>query len=76
MAAPRPPWHSDQQLALALVHDAHLLCAPEPLREAEVEQIRKMLHIAELLLGENATDEERAEVYEILHPATLHLYLR
>jgi hypothetical protein len=70
------PEHTDVELLHALVHDAHLLCAGAPdVARTDVARIKEQLGIAELIMSNAATDKDRSRVYEILHPATLHLYL-
>ena len=68
--------HTDDQLVRALVHEAYMQFqgedAPSPV---ELTRTRRFIVLAELLLAGAADDSDRAEVYEILHPSTVHHYL-
>jgi hypothetical protein len=68
--------HSDQELLRALVHDAHLLASTAgEIHEHDAAVIKEQLGIAEEILAGVVTEEGRRRVYDLLHPATLNLYL-
>jgi hypothetical protein len=71
--------HSDEELARALVHDAHVILdsdAPGNLgREDELDHVKRGIRLADKLLAGTATDEERASVGDFVHPQVRSLYL-
>ena len=65
--------HNDEQLLKALVHDALVLCGGA--NERDIGVIRDELLIAEAILSNDADDDDRASVYDIVHPSTRTHYL-
>ena len=65
-----PP--SDNELALALVHDANRrLSADSPYeigRESQLNHVKEGLGLAEKLLAGEANDEDRALVLDLVQP--------
>jgi hypothetical protein len=70
---------SDQQLLLALVHDANVMLsghsADDLGHDADVEHVKIVLKAAERILSGKATQEERASVPGLVHPQVRSLYL-
>lgn len=66
--------HTDQELVRALVHDALMLCDGAA-GDSEIRRIRGLLGLAEVLLADKASAEERASVYEVVHPSTRSHFL-
>jgi hypothetical protein len=70
---------SDDVLVLALVHDANVkllgLDASSLGLDDDLNDVRQSTHMAEKILSGKATDEDRAQVSESVHPQVRSLYL-
>ncbi len=64
----------DDELVKALVHDALVLC--DGASERDLTVIKQELTIAEALLSNTATSDDRKAVYELVHPSTRSHFLR
>lgn len=69
-----PVNHMDDELVKALVHDALALC--DDASERELTVIKQELTIAEALLSNTATSDDRKAVYEFVHPSPRSHFLR
>lgn len=69
---------TDQQIARALVHDAQLflIASADGPSEHELALVRGLLDLAEKVLAGTATDADRAQAAEIVHPSTRDNYLQ
>jgi hypothetical protein len=69
----------DEKLAHALVHDANIklqgASSASVGLDAELDNVRAVLRLAEKLLHGSATDDDRAEVPNVVHPQVKSLYL-
>jgi site-specific recombinase XerC len=68
--------HTDEELLGAVIHEAQLLAhGAETISSRDTRAIQELLAIAESLVSGSVTDQQRARVYEAVHPSTRSHYL-